>query len=117
MNQRFYRRVLELLVDAGISTSEARYRSKVFGSWVIELATQPTLRIHWDGRDGGLLVFARVGPTALTSDEWRQMWVAETPREVTPDRVIEEVRELMDRDLGTEMAASNEALRQLLKES
>jgi hypothetical protein len=91
MNKRDFKQTEELLRQAGLPATEARYDAEVFGSWHITLGTPTPLRIVWDGRDQCLFVYAEVGASAFSRTDWQQVWAAYSAPERTPEHVVREV--------------------------
>jgi len=45
-----------LLIEQGVTITRSDYNSQAFGSWLIEVAASPPMRIVWDGKESCLSV-------------------------------------------------------------
>jgi hypothetical protein len=83
MDARDYGSVRRELLQAGFGERTARYDESAFGSWFVEVETDPSLRVVWDGRDR-LLVVQR----GRADGGWDDVWVGRTDAEHSADAVI-----------------------------
>jgi hypothetical protein len=97
MDRRAYDETLALLGAAGIPTRNSRYDHRAFGSWWIEVAADPPLRIAWDGKDGWAFVQAATAkrPPPWDSDPWEHRWIGRKPEEQTPAMLVRVVSEMI----------------------
>jgi len=70
------------LTEAGFQVSAEDHHPESFGSWLLDLDTQPRCRLIWDGKDHWLIL-QRGGV-----DEW----IAKSRDEQTPEAVIAQLR-------------------------
>ncbi len=71
-----------LLAGQGLVVADARYDYQVFGSWFIELATSPALRLVWDGRDGSLVVQRKTDKIFSGLPVWHDVWLDKRPQDM-----------------------------------
>ncbi len=66
--------VLELLRKEGLAVRDSTFHAEAFGSWWIELATEPSLRLVWDGKEGWAIVqtFSEV---PSRKNRWDDRWI------------------------------------------
>jgi hypothetical protein len=95
MDRSAYDETLALLSAAGVPTRRSRYDHHAFGSWWIEVATAPPLRIGWDGKERWAIVQSATAkrPPPWDSDPWEYRWIGRKPEEQTPAMLVRVVAE------------------------
>lgn len=81
MNENDFKTASLLLAQEIAPITQAKYEEKIFGSWYVELATQPPLRLIWDGRDGWLRIERHTDKKFNDLDVWDEIWVDEKPKD------------------------------------
>ena len=87
MNKSEFEATLRLLTSAGFESTH-EYNRKVFGSWYIEVASTPLLRVVWDGKDGWLILQERTDETFNDQPVWKDMNVIKHSAEQTPEHAL-----------------------------
>jgi hypothetical protein len=88
MNKRTFETAVKLLESAGFSTT-GTYHRKSFGSWFVEVDTDPLLRVLWDGKDGWLSVERQTDETLPNGQPgWRVLWVEREPHDGTLNEAL-----------------------------
>ena len=59
-----YERILREIKDKSLPIKESKYEEAIFGSWYIELETNPSYRVVHDGRDKTIVL------EVSKNDEW-----------------------------------------------
>ncbi len=77
-----------LLRHSGYTITAARYHSQAFGSWYIQVAATPPLRVVWDGKDRWLILEEETTEVFNGSTVWRDLWIGKTRSDQTPRRAL-----------------------------
>lgn len=65
--------------DAGLVIKEQVYQEKAFGSWYVVIATTPSLRLVWDGKEGWYVVEEETGEKFNGFQQWKELWIEQDP--------------------------------------
>ena len=80
------------IMQNGFGVEEVVRHPEHFDSWHVTIAAAPRLRIVWDGREGWLIVQQETTEIFNGSIVWRDLWIAKTASQKTPERVIQVLR-------------------------
>jgi hypothetical protein len=84
--------VLGLLRGERLAVKDSAFDAKAFGSWWIEVVTDPPIRLVWEGKDHWAIVqTARRGPDSA-KDLWEDRWIGRGPDQ-DPVEVVRRVME------------------------
>jgi hypothetical protein len=92
MNQDDFRRLQQLVRDAGFLIVEAVYSRESFGSWYVKVSSTPRRRVIWDGKDGWLIVQEETEERFGYDFVWRDFWIGRAPIDQTCEAALEALR-------------------------
>lgn len=70
-----------ILGEANLNVTEAEYHNKAFGSWFIDVFTNPIYIIVWDGKKSWLVVEEKTDEIFNNIAVWKEKWVVKNPNE------------------------------------
>jgi hypothetical protein len=121
MNKRTFKAVSRLLTEAGLDITERRYDRQAFGSWFIEMETDPSLRVVWDGKDGWLIVQEKTDEIFNDQPVWKEIDVVKDTNAQTPETaislVIKALSEMETSPLTLERLPQHESFRRMVADA
>ena len=87
MDNSAFKATLRLLTTVGFESTH-EYNRKAFGSWYVEIASTPPLRLVWDGKDGWLILQERTDEMFNGQPVWKDLEVIKSSAEQTPERAL-----------------------------
>jgi hypothetical protein len=93
-DQTEFERTKNLLRSALIGVGSAEHRPDVYGSWYIELAGDPALRIVWDGKDAWLMLQRKTSELFLGAPVWENVVTLREVLDGGPESVVNRAVEI-----------------------
>jgi hypothetical protein len=91
MNKQAFEVVKQLATARGLKINGSQFDAPTFGSWWVELAGSPPLRVVWDGKDRWLIVARKTARVFSGLAVWEDLWVGREEREQSPEQALEHV--------------------------
>lgn len=80
--------VKDLLSQQGQVIDKARYESRSFGSWTVQVSARPPLRLVWDGKEQWLMVQQETDEVRAGVRVWKTLWSAESQSKRNPEDAV-----------------------------
>lgn len=86
-------RVCDLVKQQGLTVVNSYFGERMAGSWYLEVAGQPILRVAWDGREGTFTVLEQTGEKYDGFPLWRDLWEGRGPESGRLEFVVSKLQE------------------------